>query len=113
MLALGCIQALRCNANICPTGVAAQNAALYKGLDISLKTERVYRYHHATIRSLFELLGAMGMNGPHEIMPGLVFRSVDDLKVKTLEEIYDFLLPGQILDGGDLPDGWRREWNAA
>ncbi len=113
MLALGCIQALRCNANVCPTGVATQNPALFKGLDVPDKAERVYRYHHATIRSLLELLGAMGLSGPHEITPGLVFRRVGDLKVKTLEEIYDFLLPGQLLARSDLPAEWEREWNAA
>ena len=113
MLALGCIQALRCNANVCPTGVATQNVALYRGLDVPLKTQRIHRYHRATIRSLLDLLGAMGLNGPHEITPGLVYRRMDDFRVKTFEEIYDFLHPGQLLDASDLPDEWRRAWNAA
>ena len=37
MLALGCIQALECNKNICPTGVATQDPSLMKGLDINDK----------------------------------------------------------------------------
>ena len=32
MLALGCIQALECNINTCPTGVATQDRSLAKGL---------------------------------------------------------------------------------
>ena len=32
MMALGCIQALRCNTNSCPTGVATQNRFLVAGL---------------------------------------------------------------------------------
>lgn len=31
MLSLGCIQALRCNTNACPTGVTTSNPRLYKG----------------------------------------------------------------------------------
>ncbi|MFQ5608013.1 MAG: glutamate synthase-related protein [Candidatus Zixiibacteriota bacterium] len=34
MLSLGCIQALRCNANICPTGIATQDANLIAGLHV-------------------------------------------------------------------------------
>ncbi len=113
MLALGCIQALRCNANTCPTGVATQNPALFKGLDIPDKTARVTRFHQATIRSFLDMLAAMGLAGPHEITPSLVFRRVDDRHVRTFAEIYDFLGPGQLLDGEGLPDYWRRAWEAA
>ena len=33
MFSLGCIQALKCNTNHCPTGVATQDKELMKGLD--------------------------------------------------------------------------------
>ena len=36
MFALGCIQALRCNSNHCPTGVATQDPNLVKGLDVPI-----------------------------------------------------------------------------
>jgi glutamate synthase domain-containing protein 2 len=113
MLAMGCIQALRCNTNNCPTGIATQKPALYRGLDVTLKTERVCRYHQATIRSFLDLLSAMGLSGPGEISPSLVFRRVDDMQVKTFAEIYNFLPPGQLLTGEGLSDEWRREWGAA
>src|SRR5690606_19961033 len=45
MFALGCIQALRCNTDYCPTGIATQNPALVKGLDVADKAERVRRFH--------------------------------------------------------------------
>ena len=64
MLALGCIQALRCNNDTCPTGVTTQNPALFRGLDVSDKTQRVFRYHRATIKSFLDLLGADGAGGP-------------------------------------------------
>src|SRR5690606_31011633 len=34
MLAVGCIQALQCNTNTCPAGVATQDPELMKGLDV-------------------------------------------------------------------------------
>src|SRR5690606_38470870 len=41
MFALGCIQALECHKNTCPTGVATQDKELIAGLNVENKTERV------------------------------------------------------------------------
>lgn len=60
MFSLGCIQALRCNTNDCPTGVATQKATLQKGLVVTDKSERVYNFHKNTIHAVKELLGASG-----------------------------------------------------
>ncbi|MCB1745742.1 MAG: FMN-binding glutamate synthase family protein [Gammaproteobacteria bacterium] len=50
MFALGCIQALQCNKNTCPTGVTTHDRRLQRGLDPADKAERVRRYaenmHH-------------------------------------------------------------------
>lgn len=67
MLALGCIQAYRCNTNSCPTGIATNDPRLERGLDISDKAERVARYHQKTMFALAELLGAAGLHAPHEV----------------------------------------------
>lgn len=60
MFALGCIQALRCNTNNCPTGVATQDKMLIKGLDVTDKSERVYHFHKNTLRTCNELIAAAG-----------------------------------------------------
>jgi glutamate synthase domain-containing protein 2 len=44
MFALGCIQALQCNKNTCPTGVTTHDPRLQRGLDPTDKAERVRRY---------------------------------------------------------------------
>lgn len=44
MFALGCIQALQCNRNTCPTGVATHNPELQRGLVPTDKAERVKHY---------------------------------------------------------------------
>src|SRR5258708_5182555 len=44
MFALGCIQALRCHTNTCPTGVATHNKRLQRGLVVEEKYQRVANY---------------------------------------------------------------------
>lgn len=60
MFSVGCIQALRCNTNACPTGVATQDKHLEKGLVVSDKSDRVYYFHKNTVHAVKELLGATG-----------------------------------------------------
>jgi glutamate synthase domain-containing protein 2 len=67
MFSLGCIQALRCNNNECPTGVATQNKMLMKGLVVTDKSERVYHFHKNTLHSANELLAAAGKNSFGEV----------------------------------------------
>ena len=110
MLALGCIQALRCNHDTCPTGVATQNPALYKALVFPDKAQRVAKFHKGTIESFLELLGAMGLSDPHNISPEMLYRRAGDMCVRSYDELYDFLEPGQLLDGADAPESWKNDW---
>lgn len=67
MFSIGCIQALRCNTNDCPAGVATQDKMLMKGLVVTDKAERVYNFHHNTIKAVLELLGACGITHTEDI----------------------------------------------
>lgn len=111
MFALGCIQSLRCNTNRCPTGVTTQDPALMYGLSVADKTERVARFQSETVRGCLELVGAMGLQTPQDIRPYHIFRRIDDLHVRHLGELYDFLEPGQLLRDEDVPSGMRDEWH--
>jgi glutamate synthase domain-containing protein 2 len=44
MFALGCIQALRCHTNTCPTGITTHNKRLQRGLVVAEKYQRVANY---------------------------------------------------------------------
>ena len=44
MFSLGCIQALRCHTNTCPTGIATHNPRFQRGLVVEDKAERVAAY---------------------------------------------------------------------
>ncbi len=74
MLAIGCIQSQRCHTGHCPSGVATQSPWLQRGLDPTLKADRLARYV-ATLR--FELARVARACGvPH---PGLI--DVDHVEV--------------------------------
>ena len=45
MFALGCIQALQCNKDTCPTGITTHNERLQRGLDVADKAQRVANYN--------------------------------------------------------------------
>ena len=84
MFSLGCIQALRCNNNECPTGVATQNKMLVKGLVVTDKAERVFYFHKNTLHAANELLAAAGKKSFAEIdidifMRGDEFSHLSDL----------------------------------
>lgn len=74
MFSLGCIQALRCNTNACPTGVATQNKMLIKGLDVTDKTERVYHFHKNTLHTCNELIAAAGKETYDEVDASMFMR---------------------------------------
>jgi glutamate synthase domain-containing protein 2 len=113
MLALGCIQSLRCNTNRCPTGITTQDPALVYGLDVSEKFERVARFHAGTVKGCLELMGAMGISDPADIRPHHIYRRIDDQRVRHLGEIYDFLEPRQLLEDADIPKYLRGPWLAS
>ncbi len=109
MFALGCIQALRCNNNTCPTGVATQDPELIKGLIVPDKADRVASFHKATIHSFLEVLAACGLSHPDDLEPWHIQRRVDVARVQHYGEIYDYLTDG-ILLGNDVPESYRHAW---
>ncbi|MEO9885527.1 MAG: FMN-binding glutamate synthase family protein [Balneola sp.] len=77
MLALGCIQALECHENTCPTGVATNNERLMRGLVVEDKWERVKNYQHEVIHDFMELMSATGCSELSQLNRSLVFKQVD------------------------------------
>ena len=74
MLALGCIQALRCNNNTCPVGITTHSEKLQRGLDIEEKSERVKNYALNLDYHHYEMLAAMGKTNFNDLTPNnLIF----------------------------------------
>ena len=103
MLATGCIQALQCNNNTCPVGVATQNKSLMKGLDVDDKGQRVANFHEETIHSFLELLHAAGLHHPQEISRKHINRRIGMHKVAKYSEIYPDFIPGCLLQKKTRP----------
>jgi glutamate synthase domain-containing protein 2 len=112
MMALGCIQALKCNTNHCPVGVATQDPGLTAGLVPSAKKVRVANFHAATIKSVSEIIGAMGMANPDELRPWHIMRRISPTEIRHYGEIYEFLQDGDLLKE-PLPQTYERACNAA
>lgn len=103
MMALGCIQALECNKNTCPTGVATQDPYFTKGLVVENKKVRVANFHKNTVESFVELMSCAGLDHPEKIDRTHVYRRVFMNMVKTYEEIFPSIPSGCLLDEGDAP----------
>ncbi|KDF01958.1 glutamate synthase [Mycolicibacterium aromaticivorans JS19b1 = JCM 16368] len=108
MFAIGCIQAMKCNTNRCPTGVATQDNARARALYVPDKTERVVNFQRATVASAAQIVASMGLNGFDELEPSMLNRRIEGQRTRTYAEIYDWLMPGELLD--DPPESWRSDW---
>ncbi|MGI2190736.1 FMN-binding glutamate synthase family protein [Shewanella baltica] len=77
MLALGCVQSLKCNTNECPTGVTTNNPTLVRGLVVAEKWKRVRNYHQHMLDDFLALLAASGCHSLDEMNRNLIYRKVD------------------------------------
>ncbi len=112
MFALGCIQSLSCHTDRCPTGVTTQDPSRNRALVVPHKIERVYNYHHATLRALAELLVAAGLEHPQQIRPIHFSRRTSVTEVRSFAQIYPSLRPGELIDGTSDPR-FREAWALA
>jgi len=84
MLSLGCIQALECHTNHCPTGIATQSKRLQKALDIHAAAKRVAVYADALYKETQMLAESCGYDAPNKITP-------DDIMIVTSPGHLDYL----------------------
>ncbi len=112
MMALGCIQALVCNTNQCPTGVATQDPALSQGLVVEDKAKRVFNYHEDTVKTFVELMGAAGIDDPAQLTRSHIYRRVFMNEVRTFEDIFPSCTHGCMVNG-NIPERYRDDFEKA
>jgi glutamate synthase domain-containing protein 2 len=64
MFALGCIQAMKCNKNTCPTGITTHDKNLQRGLVVTDKAERVARYQQGMEKEVAVIAHSCGAAEP-------------------------------------------------
>jgi glutamate synthase domain-containing protein 2 len=117
MMAIGCIQSRHCNTNLCPTGVATQDPARAKAIDVEDKSERVKNFHHNTLHSFFELVGSMGIDDPAKLVPQMIKKRSPYGTQMSLGSLVAQLKPNDLLatnnERGELDESWQYWWQAS
>lgn len=88
MFALGCIQALQCNKNTCPTGITTHDPELQQGLVPEDKAARVANYVKNMHYEVGMIAHSCGVNEPRELNRSHARLVIEPGLSKTLEEHY-------------------------
>ncbi len=67
MFSLGCIQALKCNKNTCPTGITTHNPRFQKGLVPEDKYKKVASYARGIIHEVETIAHSVGVQEPRQM----------------------------------------------
>jgi glutamate synthase domain-containing protein 2 len=103
MFALGCIQSQSCHTDRCPTGVATQDQMRQRAIVVPDKAERVRQFHDNTLAALAELIGAAGLEHPHQLSSMHILKRCAPTEVKSFAELYPFLEENALIDGNADP----------
>ena len=88
MFSLGCIQALQCNKNTCPTGITTHDKKLQTGLDPTLKAERVRNYANNMVYEVGVIAHSCGVHEPRKLRRFHARMVRPDGKSVPLDELY-------------------------
>ncbi len=99
MFSLGCIQALQCHKNTCPTGVTTHDPKLQRGLDPTDKSERVAHYQRNLTYSVGLIAHACGVTEPRQLRRRHVHMVLQSGLSQPLSELYPE--PITLIDHGE------------
>lgn len=91
MFALGCIQALQCNKDTCPTGITTHNKKLQHGLDPRDKSTRVANYNHNLHHDLALIAHSCGLTEPRQLKPSHVRIVLESGLSVSLDKYYSHI----------------------
>lgn len=111
MMAIGCIQSLRCATNTCPTGIATQDPRRQRSLDVPTKTDNVVNYQRNTVDEALRLMASMGAQTSADLTPHMLRRNIERERSLSYAELYRWLEPGELL--ADAPAEWANDWKLA
>jgi len=88
MFSLGCIQALQCNTNACPTGITTHDQHLQRGLVVADKAERVYQYSKSMQKQIGVIAHSCGVREPRGLKRYHCRIVQDDGRSVPFDELY-------------------------
>ena len=88
MFALGCIQAMKCNKNTCPTGITTHDPALQRGLDPANKAVRVANFVEQMRKEVGVIAHSCGVPEPRRFRRFHVRLVCPDGRSRPLDELY-------------------------
>lgn len=97
--ALGCIQALKCHTNRCPTGVTTHDPYLMNGLDPTDKAVRVANYIKTVLYETGVISHSCGVREPRDLTRHHARMITQSGLSVSLAEIYPEKIPGTRADG--------------
>lgn len=87
MFALGCIQALQCNKNTCPTGITTHDPKLQRGLDPTEKATRVANYVKNMAHEVGVIAHSCGVREPRQLRRRHARIVMADGRSRPLDEV--------------------------
>jgi len=103
MFSLGCIQALKCHENTCPTGVTTHKKSLQRGLVVKDKADRVAEYARTVVKHVEMIAHSCGVSEPRGLKRKHV-RIVQEHGRSIPMTDMRFMPVMEHLDGTDLPE---------
>ena len=104
MFALGCIQALQCNQNNCPTGITTHNGKLQKGLVAEQKSSRVANYINNIEYEVGLIAHSCGVTSPRDLNRSHARMVQEDGHSIPMSELWPDKVPGSKASATQNPD---------
>ena len=96
MFSLGCIQALKCNKNTCPTGITTHDPRFQKGLVVEDKYKRVARYAKSLIKEVETIAHSVGVTEPRQLRRHHVRLMQDNGRSALMSDLYPTAQPSSV-----------------
>lgn len=88
MFALGCIQALQCNKNTCPTGITTHDPKLQRGLVPEDKAQRVAHFARSLVQEVGIIAHSCGVEEPRQLNRSHARMVQPNGEARLLSELY-------------------------
>lgn len=96
MFSLGCIQALKCNKNTCPTGITTHDKRFQKGLVVEDKYKRVARYAKSLVKEVETIAHSVGVTEPRQLRRHHVRLMQDNGRSELMSKLYPPVEPASV-----------------